>query len=157
MQIEVGSIVEGKITGIVAFGAFVTLEDGGTGLIHISEIASEYVDDVSRYVKMGQQIKAKVLSSDGGKLSLSMKQLEAEKKPEKDAAKPKRQKQQRQPRQPHDFKNPPEVFENKKRSGGDMSFDDMLQKFKQDSDEKLKDLKRPDGGKRSPGGYKRAY
>ena len=105
---------------------------------------------------MGQQIRAKVLSCDGGKLSLSMKQLEPEKKNEKENAKPKKQKQQRQ-QKPRDFKNPPEVFESKRRSAGDMSFDDMLQKFKQDSDEKLKDLKRPDGGKRSPGGYKRAY
>ena len=58
MQIEVGSVVEGKVTGIAAFGAFVELESGKTGLVHISEIASEYVSDIKQHLKEGQKVKA---------------------------------------------------------------------------------------------------
>lgn len=154
MQIEVGAILEGKITGIAAFGAFVELEGGKTGLVHISEIASEYVNDISQYLKEGQVVKVKAIGVEKGKISLSIKQAadDGEKKPEKKAQKPKRQERRNAPAR--DPKSPPEEFEFVRKK--DMSFDDMLQKFKQDSDEKFQDLKRSNEGKRS-GGYKRAY
>ncbi len=154
MQIEIGAILEGKITGIAAFGAFVELEGGKTGLVHISEIASEYVNDISQYLKEGQIVKVKVIGVDKGKISLSIKQAEegGEKKSEKKASKTKKQERRGEPAR--DPKSPPEEFEFVRKK--DMSFDDMLQKFKQDSDEKFQDLKRSNEGKRS-GGYKRAY
>ncbi len=156
MQIEVDSIVEGKITGLAAFGAFVELEGGKTGLIHISEVASEYVSDINQHLKEGQTVKVKVISMDKGKISLSIKRVE---NPEAGAPKerraPRQKRQDRFPKRDHGPSGPPEEFSFHKRNE-EMSFDDMLQKFKQDSDEKFQDLKRSNEGKRS-GGYKRAY
>lgn len=161
MQIEVGSVVEGKVTGIAAFGAFVELEGGKTGLVHISEIASEYVSDIKEHLKEGQQVKVKVVSMDNGKISLSIKRAESGFVDKKEERKSSRGKKSERRSGNHggshsnDPKKPPEEFEFSHKSG-DMSFDDMLQKFKQDSDEKFQALKRSNDGKRS-GGYKRAY
>ncbi len=149
MQIEVGTVLEGKVTGIAAFGAFVEFPDGKSGLIHISEIASEYVEDIKQFIKVGQQVKVKVIGTEKGKLSLSLKQAGEEVK-----AAPKRKEKKQAPPQEKGFRQPPVEFEFKKQT--DMSFDDMLQKFKKDSEEKNQDLKRNTEGKRS-GGYKRAY
>ena len=154
---EIGSVVEGKVTGIAAFGAFVELEGGKTGLVHISEVASEYVNDINQHIKEGQVVKVKVIGMEKGKISLSIKQAD----PNHDAARKERRparakRNDNRSRQESGPKQPPEefVFASKKKE--DMSFDDMLQKFKQDSDEKFQDLKRSNEGKRS-GGYKRAY
>lgn len=163
MQIEVGSIVEGKVTGIANFGAFVALEEGGkTGLVHISEIASEYVNDIHEHLKTGQTVKVKVIGMENGKISLSIKQASPEEEGAKKSERPREKRsggRQARPKQPAErgLKHPPEEFEFiRKKNPSEMSFDDMLQKFKQDSDEKFQDLKRSNEGKRS-GGYKRAY
>ena len=77
MQLEVGKIVEGKITGITNFGAFVQMEGGKTGLVHISEVALTFVKDINDHLKEGDGVKVKVLSiDDNGKVSLSMKAVE---------------------------------------------------------------------------------
>lgn len=77
MPIAVGSIVEGKVTGITNFGAFVELDGGETGLVHISEVADTYVKDVNNYLKLDQRVKVKVISVDtNGKIGLSIKELE---------------------------------------------------------------------------------
>lgn len=77
MSIEVGETVEGKVTGITNFGAFVELPDGDTGLVHISEVANTYVKDVTNYLKKDEKIKVKVINiDDEGKIGLSIKQLE---------------------------------------------------------------------------------
>ena len=74
MPHEVGSIIEGKVTGITKFGAFIELDDGAVGMVHISEISHAYVSDISEYLKEGQVVKVKVLSvGDNGKISLSIK------------------------------------------------------------------------------------
>lgn len=71
---EVGSIVEGKVTGITKFGAFVELDDGSVGMVHISEISQTYVNDIAEHLKDQQQVKVKILSvNDDGKISLSIK------------------------------------------------------------------------------------
>lgn len=76
MSIEVGSTVEGVVTGITKFGAFVDLVGGETGLIHISEVADAYVKDVNSYLKLNERVRAKVISVDKeGKIGLSIKQL----------------------------------------------------------------------------------
>lgn len=156
MQIEVGTVLEGKVTGIAAFGAFVEIGGGKTGLVHISEVSSEYVNDIKAHLKEGQAVKVKVIGTDNGKISLSIKQVEGEGGGKKEGRQ-ERKGQRRQERRQQDNgpKRPPEEFAFGKRSD-DMSFDDMLQKFKQDSDEKFQDLKRSNEGKRS-GGYKRSY
>ncbi|ADQ15388.1 S1 RNA-binding domain-containing protein [Halanaerobium hydrogeniformans] len=77
MSIEVGSIVDGKVTGITNFGAFVELESGETGLVHISEVANTYVKDISNFLKEDDDVKVKVINiDDDGKIGLSIKQLE---------------------------------------------------------------------------------
>ncbi|MDE2041420.1 MAG: S1 RNA-binding domain-containing protein, partial [Patescibacteria group bacterium] len=87
---EIGSEVEGSVTGVVDFGVFVRLEEGLEGLVHISEIDWGLVDDPRNFVKVGQKIKAKIIEIKDGKISLSLKQLrpnpwiEASKKYKKD-------------------------------------------------------------------------
>ena len=77
MSIEVGSKVEGKVTGITDFGAFVELPEGNTGLIHISEVADSYVKDISNYLQEGEDVTVKVINvEDDGKVGLSIKELE---------------------------------------------------------------------------------
>lgn len=153
MQFESGMILEGKVTGIAAFGAFVELPNGKTGLVHISEVSTEYVNDVKDHLKEGDAVKVKVLGTENGKISLSIKQVMLENSEKK---REKKKDARRKPRANNGgSRRPPEEFSfNNNRS--DMSFDDMLQKFKQDSDEKFQDLKRSNDSKRS-GGYKRSY
>ena len=76
MQPEVGAVLEGKVSGITKFGAFVNLPGGGSGLVHISEIANAYVSDVSQYVSVGQTVKVKVIGINGDKINLSIKRAE---------------------------------------------------------------------------------
>ena len=159
MHVEVGSVLEGKVTGIASFGTFVELPGGKMGLVHISEVSSAYVNDVKDHLKEGQKVKVKVIGAENGKISLSVKQV-AENNIAKGEKTEKREK--RSGRKHRAAQNrtdaahrPPEEF-NFGRRGGDLSFDDMLQKFKQDSDEKFQDLKRINDGKRS-GGYRRSY
>lgn len=74
MSIDVGSIVEGKVTGITNFGAFVELSNGQTGLVHISEVADAYVKDIKDYLKESDIVKVKVINISDGKIGLSIKQ-----------------------------------------------------------------------------------
>ncbi len=143
MLLEAGSIVEGKISGITQFGAFVSLDEGKTGLVHISEVALEYVKDINNHVKVGDQVKVKILTIDEkGKISLSIKQaLLAEKKNTPRPPRPKRL-------DTIDF--------SKKSSAPPQSFEEMMSRFKQDSDEKMQDLKRGLESKRGGGSYRRS-
>ena len=75
MEFGVGSVLEGKVTGITKFGAFVSLPEGKSGLVHISEIAYSYVNDVKDHLKEGQEVKVKVIGIDeNGRINLSIKQ-----------------------------------------------------------------------------------
>ena len=77
MEFGVGSILDGKVTGITKFGAFVALPDGKSGLVHISEIAYSYVNEVSDHLQEGQQVKVKVIGIDqANRINLSIKQVE---------------------------------------------------------------------------------
>lgn len=74
MEFGVGSILQGKVTGITKFGAFVSLPGGKSGLVHISEIAYTYVNEVSDHLKEGQEVKVKVIGiDDSGRINLSIK------------------------------------------------------------------------------------
>ncbi|WP_018921813.1 S1 domain-containing post-transcriptional regulator GSP13 [Salsuginibacillus kocurii] len=74
-QYEVGTIVEGKVTGVKPFGAFVALDDNNQGLVHISEVAHGYVQDINDELSVGDEVKVKVKSieEDSGKISLSIR------------------------------------------------------------------------------------
>lgn len=140
MPLEVGKIVEGKVSGITAFGAFVQLPEGKTGLVHISEVAEEYVKDINSHLKDNQSVKVKVISIDpNGKISLSIKKA-IEQKPVVKTIKP-----------PVDFD-----WNNSKNAGSVSSFEDRLAKFMKDSDEKLHDLKKSMDSKRGSNGYKKS-
>ncbi|TDL95292.1 S1 domain-containing RNA-binding protein [Macrococcus carouselicus] len=115
MSIEVGSKLKGKVTGIKNFGAFVELPGGKSGLVHISEVADSYVENIADHLEMGQEVEVKVLSvGDDGKISLSIKKA-------KDRPKP--------PPAPKQEKKP-EDFEKK------------LSNFLKDSEERLTSAKR---------------
>ena len=137
MAIEVGSVVEGKVTRITNFGAFVELPEGKVGLIHISEVADVYVKDVHDFLKERDKVKVKVLSiDDKGKIALSIKGLQ-EKKTE-----------------------PPRIPTGGARRGGryvgSPSFEDKLSRFLRDSDERLADMRRKTDSKRGGRGGRRS-
>ncbi|MBQ1263244.1 MAG: S1 RNA-binding domain-containing protein [Oscillospiraceae bacterium] len=143
MQLEVGTILEGKVTGITKFGVFVELGEGKTGMVHISEVSSNYVTEITDHVKEGQIVKVKVLSiGEDGKIRLSMKKLNGDEPKEKSAPQKREPRQDREPRGDFGFQ---------KKSNQPMSFEDMLTKFKQSSDEKMSDLKRNMDSKRGSG------
>ena len=86
MALEVGSIVEGTVSGIAKFGAFVELPENKVGLVHISEVANEYVSDVAQYLKVKDTVKVKVISIDAkGKIALSVKQAQPKMEEKKEA------------------------------------------------------------------------
>lgn len=147
MEWNVGDIVEGKITGISKFGAFVEMAPGAVGLVHISEISAEYVSDINEIHSVGDLVKAKIISTEKGKISLSIKQLNAPAKPKKEF----KEKKQHTPRPKYQSPGRPgdAIWETPKQDM-DMSFEDKLSKFKMASDEKLLDLKKKNGveGKR---------
>ena len=74
MELEIGSIYEGKVTGITKFGAFVLLPMGKSGMVHISEVANTFVDDINNYLKEGQTVTVKLIAIDQqGRINLSIK------------------------------------------------------------------------------------
>lgn len=77
-KFQVGDIVEGKVTGIKPFGAFVAIDDQHQGLVHISEVAHGYVKDIQEYLSVGEEVKVKILSidEDAGKISLSIRKTQ---------------------------------------------------------------------------------
>jgi S1 RNA binding domain protein len=164
MQLEVGTILEGKVTGITKFGAFVELPEGKTGMVHISEVAPTFVKEIRDYVTENQMVKVKVLSiSDDGKVSLSMKK--AVPPPPRDNSSAVRQQAPRSfgPRSfgPRSFGPRPSGPRPAGRPGSyewqaskkpeATSFEEMMSRFKQTSDEKMSDLKKGIDSKR--GGF----
>ena len=134
MSIIVGAILEGVVTGITPFGAFVELPGGVTGLVHISEVADTYVKDVKDFLKVQDSIKVKVINIDPkGKIGLSIKQ-----------ANPAAVGTQR----------PPRRFEKPKVNK--VSFEDRLAKFMKESDEKMVEFKRSTDAKRGGRGSSRS-
>ena len=113
----VGMVLEGTITNITSFGAFVLIESGESGLVHISEIANEYITDVSQFVKIGEKVKVKVLAlNNKNKYELSIKQVNEQ-----------------------DVKDKPPVVIRKKVNN---NFEDKLSAFLKKSDEKQVDIRR---------------
>jgi len=76
MELTVGAIVEGKVKSITNFGAFVSLPEGKTGMVHISEVANAYVSDIRQHLTEGQDVKVMVIGMENGKINLSIKRLE---------------------------------------------------------------------------------
>lgn len=76
MELTVGAILEGKVKSITNFGAFVSLPDNKTGMVHISEVANAYVSDIRQHLTEGQDVKVMVIGNENGKINLSIKRLE---------------------------------------------------------------------------------
>ena len=137
MALEVGSIVEGRVTGITKFGAFVELPGGKTGMVHISEVAATYVKEIKDYISENQKIKVKILAiTEEGKVNLSIKRAV-----ERPSAPPQRR-----------VGPGADIDWSQSRNSGSLSFEDMLSKFKQTSDDKMSDLKRNMDTKRGSSG-----
>ncbi len=144
MVLEPGKIVTGKVTGISPFGAFVSLGEGKTGLVHISEVALTYVKNVSDFLKENDEVKVKIMSVDAsGKVSLSIKQALLE------------EKKNQAPAAPAKVPRTERVDFSKKTESQGSSFEDLMSRFKQASDEKMQDLKRGMESKRGSGSYRR--
>ena len=152
MALQVGDIVEGKVTGIKPFGAFVSLPEGKTGLVHISEVSYEFVQDLSAVLEDGQTVSVKVLSiAPDGKIALSIKRTQPA--PERG-----NRQQSGGPRPAHRPKreDKPRVWQPKPAAPqGEMSFEDMMARFKQTSDDKMLDIRRNLDGKRGSATPKR--
>ena len=140
MGIEVGSILDGKVTGITKFGAFVSLPGNRSGLVHISEIAYSYVNDVHDLLAEGQEVKVKVIGiDDNNRINLSIKQaLPPPPRPERRASGPRPEGDRRPPsRRPAPGRGfTPEPAQPR----GPASFEDQLKQFMASSDSKLSEL-----------------
>lgn len=139
MQPEVGAVLEGKITGITKFGAFVALEGGKSGLVHISEIANTYVSDVSQFVSVGETVKVKVIGIDGDRIKLSIKRAQEQPAaPERRAREPRENhRSESRPRESHSQAPTGQVAEPTE----NQAFEDKLKRFMKDSDSKIADNK----------------
>ena len=130
--------MEGKITGITNFGIFADLGKGKSGMVHISEVSRTYINDINELFNVGDVVKMKVMNvTEDGKISLSIKRaLEPEKKPDA----PKRPREARAPREAAKPAYNSYTWTPKKQEPA--SFEEMMNRFKQTSDEKFSDLKR---------------
>lgn len=130
MQLEVGVVLDGIVTGITKFGAFVDIGNGKTGMVHISEVAPTFVSEINDHLTENQKVKVKVIKiADDGKIALSIKKA-VEVKPKYNSL-DKRAKNTKS----NSWSSAP------RKSPDTMNFEDMMSKFKQSSDEKMSDLK----------------
>ncbi|MBA4538418.1 RNA-binding protein S1 [Bacillus aquiflavi] len=135
MSIEVGSKLQGKVTGITNFGAFVELPEGSTGLVHISEVADNYVKDINDHLKVGDQVEVKVINVEkDGKIGLSIKKA-------KERSESQHSQRSRQGRQ-NDYR-------------AKESFEAKMSRFLKESEDRLSSLKRNTESKRGGRGARR--
>ena len=155
MSIEAGSKVQGKVTGITHFGAFVELPGGTTGLVHISEVADNYVKDINEFLKVGEEVLVKVVNVEkDGKIGLSIRKAQ-----DRPASAP------AQTSRPSAASRPSRPFNNSRPQGGNRSprgsvrqtvtFEDKVSRFLKDSEERLTTIKRQTESKRGGRGAKR--
>jgi len=135
MSIEVGSKLQGKVTGITNFGAFVELPEGSTGLVHISEVADNYVKDINEHLKVGDQVEVKVINVEkDGKIGLSIKKAK-------------------------ERKTEPSQRSTRNNKGNDRSsresFEQKMARFLKESEDRLSSLKRNVDSKRGGRGARR--
>lgn len=149
MSIEVGSKLQGKVTGITNFGAFVELPGGTTGLVHISEVADNYVKDINDHLKVGDEVTVKVINVENdGKIGLSIKKaIDRPERPER----PERPRNSERPRQ----SDRPRQRGNDFRNNNKESFEQKMSRFLKDSEDRLSSLKRNTESKRGGRGARR--
>jgi len=149
MAVEIGALLDGKVTGMIEYGAFVELGEGTTGMVHISEVANTYVTNIREHLSVGQEVRVKVLNiSPEGKVSLSIK-----KAVETPAQAVSTERSERPPprRRPN---SSPNVWSGPRTDKGEpQNFEDMMSRFKQTSEDKISTLRR--GGDTRYGGNSR--
>ncbi|MBQ8881405.1 MAG: S1 RNA-binding domain-containing protein [Oscillospiraceae bacterium] len=131
MELTVGAVLDGKVKTITNFGAFVSLPENKTGLVHISEVANTYVSDIRQHLTEGQDVKVMVIGLDAGKVNLSIKRLEAN-----------RQREERMPRRenaPRPARNAPTPPPAPKTA--DQLFEEKLKQFMSESDSKISSIR----------------
>lgn len=136
MEFTTGQILEGKVKTITKFGAFVSLPEGRSGLVHISEIAYSYVNEVRDFLTEGQEVKVQVLEiDDAGRINLSIKRAQ----PRPQQARPQQQgrPQSRPAQKPDPRRDPVPAMGEVLPPSGDRSFEDKLKAFMSESDSKL--------------------
>ena len=131
MEITVGAILEDKVRSITNFGAFISLPENQTGLVHISEVANTYVSDVRQHLSEGQDVKVMVIGTENGKINLSIKRLEP--KPTREGA-PRREHAQSRPART--APTPPPAPKT-----ADQLFEEKLKAFMSESDSKISSLR----------------
>lgn len=118
MELSVGAILEGKVKTITKFGAFVTLPENRTGMVHISEVANTYVSDIRAHLTEGQDVRVKVIGIDEtGRISLSIKRAQ----------------EQQRPARPQRTSAPPQ----QRQKSEPLTFEEKLKQFMSDSDSKI--------------------
>lgn len=136
MGLAVGEILEGKVTGITKFGAFVALPEGKSGMVHISEVANSYVNDIKDFIKIEDTVRVKVIKIDEqGRINLSIKRVQEQ---SAEQAQPEfRPRPERRP-QPRTFA---QQRDSKPRDPGSMTFEDKLKLFMADSESRMADIR----------------
>ncbi|MFX3624194.1 MAG: S1 domain-containing RNA-binding protein [Ectobacillus sp.] len=147
MSIEVGSKLQGKVTGITNFGAFVELPDGVTGLVHISEVADNYVKDINDHLKVGDQVEVKVINVEkDGKIGLSIKKAK-----EREGASGEQRPARPQRNRPYNRDN----RDSRDNRTSKESFEQKMTRFLKESEDRLASLKRNTESKRGGRGARR--
>ena len=139
MELTVGAILEGKVKSITNFGAFITLPENKTGMVHISEVANAYVSDIRQHLTEGQDVKVVVIGNENGKVNLSIKRLEA--KPVREATAPRSNfrsapAQSTQPKPVRTAPTPPPAPKT-----ADQLFEEKLKAFMSESDSKISSIR----------------
>ena len=131
MELTVGAVLEGKVRTITNFGAFVTLPENKTGMVHISEVANSYVTDIRQHLTEGQDVKVVVIAIDGNKINLSIKRLEAQTENRNTPRRP-----NSAPRQNQAAPTPPPAPKT-----ADQLFEERLKQFMSESDSKISSIR----------------
>ena len=156
MSIEVGAKLQGKVSGITNFGAFIDLGAGKTGLVHISEVSNGYVKDIHDVLSVGDEVTVKVISvNDDGKIGLSIRKAQEQPAEPGEESRPKKYQQ----KDPRDNRNRPaqkKSFSRSQPSAQKEDFDSLMSSFLKDSDDRLSSLKRNTEGKRGGRGGRRS-
>lgn len=168
MAVAVGAKVNGKVTGITKFGAFVDLGEGQTGLVHISEISDQFIKDIHDVLSVGDDVTVKVMTMQDGKIGLSIRKASETPAAERQHSAPQREHREAGPRRgparSHDGDNRGSARPARRDFGGkrtnkeasDGSFDSLLSGFLKDSEQRLSTLRRNTEGKRGGRGGRRS-
>ncbi|GAF66505.1 S1 domain-containing RNA-binding protein [Alkalihalobacillus trypoxylicola] len=156
MSIEVGSKLQGKVTGITHFGAFVELPGGSTGLVHISEVADNYVKDINEFLKVGDEVEVKVVNVEkDGKIGLSIRKAKERPEGAERSEKPARPTRPARPSRPYQSSSARPQGQGQRNHRPGPSFEDKMSRFLKDSEERLSIIKRQTDSKRGGRGARR--